>query len=90
MSVKLNLCSDLKAELTIQTSQVPKRGVHLIVAVELCKAQYRTYPYFIKFNALMCSTLIETLGIPCRHWTMALQRALWANIDVWRDRFSVK
>ena len=84
MSVKLNLCSDLKEELTIQTSQVPKRGVHLIVAVELCKAQYRTYPYFIQFNSLMCSTLIETLGIPCR-LNNALQRALWAKIDVWRD-----
>ena len=29
---------------------ISKRGVHLIVAVSVCKAHFQTYPYFTHFN----------------------------------------
>ena len=77
---------------TVYTSMRYTKGVHLIVALRLCKAHYRTYPYFIHFNRLMCSLWTETqflvlnpdsecrqvniLGIPCRHWTMTMPVAL--------------
>ena len=35
------------------------RGVHLIVALGFCKAHYKTYPYSIHFNRLVCSPLTE-------------------------------
>ena len=35
------------------------RGVHLIVALWVCKAHYNNYLYFIHFNRLVCSSLIE-------------------------------
>ena len=34
-------------------------NVHLIVALGLCKGHYETYPYFIYFNRLMCSSWTE-------------------------------
>ena len=48
------------------------KDVNLFVALEFCNAHYETYPYFIHFNWLVYSPLIEIkimdfLGIPCGH-----------------------
>ena len=67
-------------------------GVHLIVVLGFCKPHYRSYPYFIPFKQLMCSTLTETQFLvlkfilwmdiikPLSHWTATVLRQLATDI----------